>query len=186
MKNFKSALLTFIFLSITFAGLFAQDQDKRSGYFNNTKLGFISVLSEEYGGGLISTVNGWHFTENLSAGIGIAAQGYRDVPTFYPISAHAAYFLKETITSPYVYGNVGYSLTFEELYRGNISYELGLGWQFKVGGISLGPEVGFRREGWQVRTPVVTETPDATIIAFTGPYRNDFLRQINFGVSLYF
>lgn len=186
MKKIYPNLLPLIFLLISVNTLFAQQEDKRSGYFNNTKLGFISVLSEEYGGGLISTVNGWHFNENFSAGIGIAVQGYRDVPAFYPISAHAVYFLKKTISSPYAYGNVGYSLTFEEPYRGNISYELGLGWQFKVGGISLGPEVGFRREGWQVRTPVVTETPEGTITAFTGPYKNDFLRQINFGVSLFF
>lgn len=182
MRNLKPILFTILFVSSIHT--FAQEQ--REGYFNNTKLGAISVLSEEYGGIVISTVNGWHFTENLSAGIGISVQSYRDAPIFYPISAHAAYFLKETIASPYVYGNVGYSLTFEKLYRGNVSYELGLGWQFKVGGISLGPEVGFRREGWQVRTWEITENPDNTVLSLTGPYANAYLRQFNVGVSLFF
>lgn len=186
MKNTNSLFLSSIFLIASSIHAFAQDGNTRSGYFNNTKVGLMSVLSAEYGGGFISTVNGWHFTENLSAGIGISVQGYRDAPVFYPVSAHAAYFLKETISSPYVYGNVGYSLTFEELYKGSMSYELGLGWQFKVGGISMGPEVGFRREGWRARTAEITQTQGETIIAYTGPYVKDFLRQINFGISLFF
>lgn len=71
MRNLRPVLFTILFISSIHT--FAQEQ--REGYFNNTKLGAISVLSEEYGGIVISTVNGWHFTEHLSAGIGIAAQG---------------------------------------------------------------------------------------------------------------
>lgn len=184
MKNTKSFFLTSILLVASSIHSFGQDADTRSGYFNNTKVGFISVLSSDYGGAFISTVNGWHFTENLSAGIGISVQGYRHNPTFYPISAHAMYFLKETISSPYVYGDVGYSLTFEELYRGSVSYGLGIGWQFKVGGISLGPEIGFRRERWQARTGEAIE-PGGTDYVYTG-YEPSFLRQINYGISLFF
>lgn len=184
MKNNKLAFLICTLLLISSTYTFAQE--KREGYFNNSKLGFISVLSEEYGGIVLSTVNGWHFTENLSVGIGISLQSYRDAPIFYPISAHATYFFEKTIASPYVYGDLGYSYSFERFIRGNISYELGLGWQFKVGGISLGPEIGFRREGWQVRTWEVTENPDNTVLSLTGPYVNDYLRQVNFGLSLFF
>lgn len=165
---------------------FAQRGETRSGYFNNTKAGLMSVLTEEYGGGFISTVNGWHFSEKLSAGIGISVQGYRDAPVFYPISGHVAYFIQEKISSPYVYGSVGYSLTFEDLYKGSISPEIGLGWQFKVGGVSLGPEIGFRRERWRARTAEITKLPNETVVAYTGPYTSDFLNQINLSISVFF
>ena len=185
MKKFN--YISFFIFFVTFS-LNVVAQDTRSGYFNNTKVGFMSVLSEEYGGGFISTVNGWHFTENLATGIGLAVQGYRDAPIFYPIYAQATYFIKREVSSPYAYGNVGYSLTFEELYRGSISYELGLGWQFKVGGITMGPEIGYRRERWQARTGNAIPDPNNDnniIVEYTG-YTNAFLKQINFGLSLFF
>lgn len=81
---------------------------------------------------------------------------------------------------------MAYSMVFDKFVRGNISYELGLVWQFKVGGITMGPEIGFRREGWQARTWEVTENPDNAVLSLTGPYENAHLRQINFGLSVFF
>src|SRR5690554_4866216 len=96
----------------------AQHTSVCSGYFNNTKICISKVLSREYGGTFISTVNGWHFNDHLSAGIGLAVQGYRDAPTFYPISVQGYYFFKEAVSTPYLYANAGYSTNFKELYKG--------------------------------------------------------------------
>jgi len=48
MKNNKLSSLICSLLLMLFMSTFAQE--KREGYFNNIKLGVISVLSKEYGG----------------------------------------------------------------------------------------------------------------------------------------
>ncbi len=97
-------------------------------------------------GTLITTVNGINLTSNFSAGIGIGIGSYVN-PTFtsIPLFLDANYYLLKTVSTPYAYGDFGYSFSTSDFISGGIMFEGGVGWKFKISNkFNLGPQFGYR------------------------------------------
>ncbi|SEO07292.1 hypothetical protein SAMN05216436_13131 [bacterium A37T11] len=128
----------YLSLGIIFIALNLNAQ--KHSYYNKERIGLFRVLSGDYGGLSGSTTNGIYLTNQLALGINLAIQAYRDIPTFYPISAELSYFFNNNRMTPYIYGNLGYSLTSNQFYKGDVSSELGFGWILKFWKLRISPE----------------------------------------------
>lgn len=154
MRNRSILILCFTLLSAAYA----HAQETRSGYFHKANLSLAKRLNDSGGGISLQYVGGLYITPQVAAGVGVGVFGYRHGPNLYPVSLQAMYFFRDRISSPYVYGDVGYSVhAYQSDVKGGVSTAAGIGWQFKVGGISMGPELGFRTERYKVYGDVTDE-----------------------------
>lgn len=114
---------------------------KEKGFYNITSVGLL--LGQGQNGFLpvpsLTTINGWQFNKNVSAGLGIGFE-YYDWAVL-PIFADARYYLKNTKHSPFGAFKIGYSLPVEK----PVQYDNGYGGEEKYyGGIQINPEIGLR------------------------------------------
>lgn len=182
-KNKIVKKISLIFALVT---LYSCVRAQQYSYYNKERIGLFRVLSEDFGGLSVSTTNGIYLTDRLTVGINIGLQNYRDMPNFYPVAAEVAYFFKDGIKAPYVYGNLGYSFESDDLYKGAISPEIGIGWVFKLGKIKISPEISIRNERYKVRTfEYMGSDNNLDYYRASGPYKGDHLYQLNLGLGIF-
>lgn len=129
----------------------AQFVVKEKGYYNVTELGYMVGNDNGWiaSGGSIVTINGYQLSSRLGLGIGIELANYFDnlfVPIFLDVRGDV---LKNSKTTPFYYGGVGYGLLvtgrddFGWQERGGLYYNYGIGikvrgkrhasWIFNIG-----------------------------------------------------
>ena len=142
----RTVIISLLILSFS---TLVNGQESREDYLLNASLSGYWASEKEGGIGL-TVVNGWHFTSRLSAGVGVGI--HRFSYNSLPVSVRGYYFFNEGVSSPYVVADISYPITVEKYVhaKGRISPEIALGWTFKVGGVTMGPELGYRNERfWQ-------------------------------------
>jgi len=150
MKKSNYALV--LLLTCFFCPLFLFSQTIKEGYFNRTKLGVLPGLTNEEGsafkqrGTEISNINGWYLNPKLAIGLGLGIAAYvNPTITTIPVYGSINYALANKRSTPYFYGNLGYSFTTTRYTNGGLLSEIGTGWQFGLGRKSqFGPEIGYR------------------------------------------
>lgn len=165
----------------------ASAQGFREGYFLNSTLSGYWNPSDKIGGVGLNVVNGWHFTNRLSAGVGVGVNSFTYVSL--PLSVKGYYFFIDRISSPYISADISYPITIEKHVhaKGKISPEVSLGWTFKVGGVTMGPEIGYRNERLQQRQlGFAGRADDGTFIYEDLGYSGFSLHYIKFSYSVFF
>jgi len=128
------------------------DEFRNNGYFNITKLGYISVNDASIetfavGEGVIltklpsdranafsfHTINGYFFNPYLSAGIGVGLDGYHN-PNYntLPIYLDVRGYLTDGLGSPYVYLNYGTLIKIQNGPRNGNMFNIGLGYKIPL------------------------------------------------------
>lgn len=152
-------LITLTLLMFCTVCLFAQEDSEKDidkyrnrGYFNITKLGYISVNNASLetfaiGEGValtdlpsdnahafsFHTINGYFFNPFLSAGIGIGLDGYHD-PNYntLPVYLDVRGYLTDGFGSPYVYLNYGTLVKIENGPQNGNMFNIGLGYKVPI------------------------------------------------------
>lgn len=153
----KKSILIQTFAIILFITTVAYTQEKEIGYFNRFRIGFLPGIQNQnesafkQRGTLISTINGWKFNAHLGAGLGVGISSYvNPTITMIPIYANIDYYFLKKRSTPYIYGNVGYSFATTNAINGGLLTDVGLGWKFSAGKkINLGPEFGYRYQEYK-------------------------------------
>ncbi|MBI9037918.1 MAG: hypothetical protein JEY97_07285 [Bacteroidales bacterium] len=96
-----------------------QDEVKTSnysftGYYNVTDLGFLVGSTSNVNKAPFSflTVNGYQFTEQLGAGIGVGVEFFSE--SYLPLVLDARYYFREANFSPFAFVRGGYLFALEE------------------------------------------------------------------------
>jgi hypothetical protein len=128
------------------------DQYRNKGYFNITKLGYISVSDASLetfaiGEGVVlttlpsddanafgfHTINGYFFNPYFSAGIGIGLDGYNN-PNYntLPIYLDLRGYLTDGLGSPYAYLNYGTLVEIQNGPQNGNMFNIGLGYKIPL------------------------------------------------------
>ena len=181
LKSTIICLLTLSFYTLV------KSQEWRDGYFLHSSLdGYWNAEAREGGVG-VHAVNGLHFTDKLSAGIGVGVHTFTYVSL--PISVRGYYFFSESISSPYAAVDLSYPITIEKGVhaKGSVSPEVSLGWTFKVGKVTMGPELGYRNERFRQRQFGFTgKIEDGMYVYEDLGYQGVFGHYIKFSYSVFF
>ena len=173
-------LTAFSFLVFFPSLLFSQNINK--GYFNRTKLALLPGVGDNgsafhQSGTEISNVNGWYVNSRLALGIGVGIVPYvNPTITTIPVFGNVNYSLRDKKSTPYLFGNLGYSFLTNSHTSGGLLAEIGTGWQFKLGRKSfIGPEIGYRHQKYRIQ---YYDGPDGSV--------GDQLNALSIGVTIRF
>ena len=159
LLNNKKMNIRILFFMLFFSIASYGQENERQGYFNKTKVGVLIRLNsspsllKEGNGTEISTVNGWHINNKWSLGLGIAATSYiNPTITSYPVFGSVHYYFKNQIRTPFVFTNLGYNALFSNENRGGILFDLGIGYNLRLGKKwALTPELGYKYQDYNRR-----------------------------------
>jgi len=124
------------------ASLLAQqhgDPKDANGFYNRT--GMDLLYSDNASTARYFTINGYRFSENMSAGIGVGFAPYNDPLGLIPVFSDITYHLSGGDVTPFVYLRMGYSFSrkadaevFMENHEGGLMMNSGIGVQFQTAG----------------------------------------------------
>jgi len=154
-KNSITSTLLILFTICLFAQEDSQkdfDQYRNKGYFNITKLGYISVSNASIetfaiGEGVVltelpsdnanafsfHTINGYFFNPYLSVGLGVGLDGYHN-PNYntLPIYLDVRGYLTDGLGSPYAYLNYGTLVKIKNGPKNGNMFNIGLGYKIPL------------------------------------------------------
>lgn len=129
-------------MTVSPASMLAQqhgDPEDANGFYNRT--GMDLLYSDNSSTARYFTINGYRFSENMSAGIGVGFAPYNDPLGLFPVFSDITYHLSGGDVSPFVYLRMGYSFSrksdeevFMENHEGGLMMNSGIGVQFQTAG----------------------------------------------------
>lgn len=138
----KIVALLVVCMTVIPATVFAQQMrevENVTGYYNRT--GMDLLYSDNSSTARYFTINGYRFSEKMSAGIGVGFAPYNDPLGLFPVFTDITYYFSEGDVSPFFYLRMGYSFSrkaddevFMENHEGGVMMNSGIGVQFQTGG----------------------------------------------------
>jgi len=85
-----------------------------TGYFNITDMGLLigSTQNQHPAPFSFMTINGWHLTEQVSAGVGVGVEFLSG--SYLPLVLDARYYVRNTPFSPFFYLQGGYAIPLDD------------------------------------------------------------------------
>lgn len=112
----KKGMLSILISLIMLVGMkgFAQSENNFKGYFNITDMGVLIGSPENSRPAPFSfmSVNGWHFTEQIYAGLGIGLEFPSG--SYMPLVIDSRYYIRDTGFSPFLSFYGGYALPLDD------------------------------------------------------------------------
>jgi hypothetical protein len=123
----------------------AEQNHSFKGYFNVTDVGLLigSPHNSHPAPFSFTTINGWHLTEQLSAGLGLGVEFLAG--SYLPVFADLRYYVRNTSFSPFFMLDLGYSFAMDDDNSNVTQYYYSKPWQ----GNYIMPEYQ-ARGGWLI------------------------------------
>lgn len=142
MQNPCSRLFVFLLLLIS-TGAFSQNHEKPNSLQIQMEGGFLIPTGKEYAY-RFRAIGSKYLLSNLSLGVGLGTDNYhfnsgsvfKGVYNTAPIFADSRYYFISQMSSPFVFGNLGYALKINRNFRQGTMAAVGAGYKFTSAGKS--------------------------------------------------